>query len=461
MTVTAMWYYLELRKKGQPALHGRFDNNDAPETPAFWQDDTLAYRLASTVQKDINWGHKLRKTFNALADLSPPLTWKSFLFSMHATGEPQYVSVYHSDSKSGHAVIAYAVDVEKGELLIADPNYGGEPRLIPYENGSFLPYISAENLKDILLGRFTFYDVIRYSAKTALVPWNLVQSRWAQLYDGSVGDGRFPEYELEVRSNGGVNVRLKHGLETSQEKLAIDVGPAGSKLDVTVWRNDVKVTDTSKYVIPLAPGENELGVYVHQDVMDDGEEYKDEYVDFQWMYVTRTSETYEVEVEVQVHANIERVNQPDSDAGYEGQVMTHDTPFEKVAIRPTVRATRTGNIIAASWNDVYDAESDGTRTGWVELTFETDEKLETLIGFAASETLTLADGTVKRSHVDGDWGGAFKAMEDGSRVAEFSGPNVCKLLYKFENDWNFSSKNTRKVTGYDCDDYSVIRITIR
>jgi len=460
MSVSAMWYYLERHKKGAPALHGMFDNNGGAATPEFWLDDSLAYRLASMVQRDIDWDNKLRKTFNALAELSAPLTWRSFLFSMHVTGEPQYVSVYNTETKGGHALVAYAVDVEKGELLIADPNYGGEPRSIRYVDGKLLGYMSVKSLTDLLTGRFRTYDVIRYNAKSALVPWTTVGQRWQQLDGGHVGETRFPEYWLEVRSNGGANVVLEDGLETSLENLAIDVLSPASKIDVAVWRDGVTLTKTSDYVVPLVPGENLLGVLVHQDVVDSGKTYEDEYVDFQWIRVNRTSETYEVEVEVQVHADIKRVNVPDPSVGYEGETQTHDTPFEKIAIRPTVRATRTGNVIAASWKDVFDAESDGTRSGWAEVEFKEDEKLETIVGFSASETLTLADGTVQWSFASGRTVPS-KPAEDGVLLFELRGPAVFESLDEFGHSWVFDSGNTRKATSFSCDEYSVIRITIR
>jgi hypothetical protein len=48
--LTAMWYYIERSQQGTSTLWNRFDNNgDAPATPDLWQDDSLGYRLASSL----------------------------------------------------------------------------------------------------------------------------------------------------------------------------------------------------------------------------------------------------------------------------------------------------------------------------------------------------------------------------------------------------------------------------
>jgi len=457
MSISAMWYYLERHKKGAPSLFGLYDNNGADKTPTIWEDDSLAYRLASTIQRDVNWSDKLRKSFNALAKLSGALTWRSFLFSMHATGEPQYVSVYSTEREAGHALIAYAADVEKGELYIADPNYRGEPRLIPYADGKLLPYISAKNLTDLLKGRFRTYDVIRYNAKSALVPWPQVASRWGELEAGTIGRDRFPGYAVYVKTEAA-SVPLHDGTETTQESIVLDVPEVANGIGVSVrqgetWLEDVEDGDR----ILLAPGDNLLGLLIHNDGIDeDGDAYENEYVNYHWVRVHRKTESVRVKIEVQVHASIERVNQPDSSVGYEGQTLTHDTPFEKLVIESPVDVQVTGAMYAAKWRGIPNEEQEGQRRGHIYLLLYPDPPTAR---FEAVEFLELEDGSrLETQSYCQDV--PLAPSDDGTLLYLLTGKDVCKSVDNFFHDWYFSTKNTRKVTGFTCDEHSVIRVTI-
>ena len=87
MSISAMWYYTERHLKGAPRLHGLYDNSSGNEkTPDIWLDDSLGYRLASSVQADMDWvGNKIQPLFRTLGSVSDEITWKCFLFSIEAT----------------------------------------------------------------------------------------------------------------------------------------------------------------------------------------------------------------------------------------------------------------------------------------------------------------------------------------------------------------------------------------
>ena len=128
------------------------------------------------------------------------------------------------------------------------------------EDGNLLPYISSRSLIEILKGNFSTYDMIRYNAKSALVPWNLMEARWRQFKDGSIGKDRFPRYLLAVETPTGNHAELTDGFTTNADAMDIDIDAASSstKLTFSVRRGGSWVTFDDQGRIPLTPGENHL-----------------------------------------------------------------------------------------------------------------------------------------------------------------------------------------------------------
>ncbi len=199
--VTAMWYYYERKVgAGDPALYGRYDNNDYRyRTIDFQWDDSWGYRFASVVQKElVDWDHLSRAFFKRMGTTSDRLTWNAFAYAMHLTGEPQYAAIY--SGSGGHAIVAYKI--EDGKIYVADPNYPGvQARFLRYENGSFLPYYSGENATAIAEEGEAAYTAIRYMAKSAMVNWSGVGTHYEKMVKGEVGEGIFPDYTLEYLSD--------------------------------------------------------------------------------------------------------------------------------------------------------------------------------------------------------------------------------------------------------------------
>ncbi|MFC2083110.1 hypothetical protein ACFLSG_03630 [Candidatus Bipolaricaulota bacterium] len=450
-SVSAMWYYYEKHLQGAPQLYGQYDNNSGPKTPDLWQDDSNGYRLASTIQKDIDFRNLLRKTFNALAGMSDLVTWKAFLFSMHVTREPQYVEIWDTDTGKGHAMIAYAVNPEMGHLRIADPNYpGDEERLILYQDGTLWPYESGDNILDILLGLTKNYERICYGAKSALLPWSTATHRWSEFENGTIGDDRFPIAELHVRTADGKRLLLTDGLKTNAESLDVVMAPSG--LTYSVWRDGSWLPFDAQGNFSLLPGENLLGFYI-KSVEGDGK-----YVDFQWIRVERTMDAVQIEIDVQVHAQIRRTNQPDQAAGYAGQILEHDTPFEMITLTGYGGATMTGRYFTAAWKDVPDPSGEGHHLGVI--TLRMNEEGTQISQFEAGDVLTLPDGSIRKSLTSG---GTIPSVEstDGSRQFVIRGKEVCDSLDGFLNSWEFEGGDTREVIGFTCDENSLIRITVR
>jgi len=88
-SLTAMWYYCEKYLNGASHLYGLYDNNGGKKTPDFWRDDSLGYRLASTVQEDEQANNALIRLGEYISQ-SDELAYKAFAYSILLTGEPQY-----------------------------------------------------------------------------------------------------------------------------------------------------------------------------------------------------------------------------------------------------------------------------------------------------------------------------------------------------------------------------------
>jgi len=204
-SISTMWYYAEERvKAGKPPLYGRFDNNDArSRTVDLWQDDSWGYRLASSVQRSVDWDALSRKTFNLMGAMDDGLTWYAFLYAMQVTGEPQYVAVgrYELDDQNqqvrrGHALVVYRA--EQSKLYVADPNYPGQAgRTIPFGGLTFQPYASGASAAEIEVAGPRDYTEIRYMAKSALVDWERIRALYEAMLRGESGKDIFPGYVLQ------------------------------------------------------------------------------------------------------------------------------------------------------------------------------------------------------------------------------------------------------------------------
>jgi hypothetical protein len=191
-----MWYYSEKPDGAKTRLWGHYGQLRLRGTHyRLRYDDSYAYRLASVVQKDLNWTGLERKLLIALAEQSDQAVWNMFSYAMRLTREPQLVGV--SGSEGGHALIVYKI--KDNALWVADPNYPSNPyRKIEYTNGKFKAVESGANAAEIAAGRSIRFDKIRYFAKTTLINWGNISKRWQQMKAKTIGNGIFPDYVLSI-----------------------------------------------------------------------------------------------------------------------------------------------------------------------------------------------------------------------------------------------------------------------
>ena len=281
--LTELWYFCEQPDGQDLTLNGRYDNNgNRPFTPDLWEDDSHGYRLASTVQKDINWSSFENELMANLAGKDDDLTLKAFAYSIQLTGEPQEVGIFAS-AGGGHDMICYRV--HNDSLYIADPNYpGNTERRIQFVNGHFKPYESGANAAEIAAGDSTTYETIEYCAKSATVNWKTIAARWNEFKDGTIGDDSFPEYQIVIVDHEGNEAAFTDGYKSKEQKISIQVKsdvPVGTR----VYRNGARITQDSNGRYELAEGNNLIGIDIWGDVNSNPQNRDYRYIDFQYFNV--------------------------------------------------------------------------------------------------------------------------------------------------------------------------------
>jgi hypothetical protein len=279
-SMTAMWYYVTQPDGPDSLLYGRYDNNgQTPKTPGLWQDDSLAYRFASVIQAD-QWNDKASDYWRKLSAIDATTTRNLFAYAMLITGEPQLVVIWSSQG-GGHAMIVYAAT--RGLLYIADPNYPGNiDRRIQYEAGAFKPYNSGANAADIAAGYGKAYESIEYWAKSAIVDYPHIASRWQEVKSKTIGNDLFPQYKLMYKDGQGKVQELKDGLVWGANKIILVADFSGAVESVNVFRDGVEIPWDSSGAFELKPGGNRLGIYVSRTMPDK----KIKYVDFRCVNIT-------------------------------------------------------------------------------------------------------------------------------------------------------------------------------
>jgi len=303
MSLSAMWYYLE-RKNTDGALFHKYDAfNDKTLPGKLWQDNPKGYRFASAIQSDLNWDARATEKLFQFGD--PVLTWKAFALSMLLTKEPQYVAL-RSTTNIGHAVVAYKMNYQTGDLQVSDPNYPSGyqtngttiGRTIKFTGNKFNPF--SASLK-VGAGALVF-DTVYYFGKTTMIDWDKFTTRWTEGNTGSIGNDKFPTYKLYAERIGGDELVDNYVLNSdtltvlcrstnSAEYLA---GTDRLQLFYIFDQNGnqlLKTGGATKGIgkIKLGSGTTKLGFYICGAKSSVAENY----VDFKWINVNRLGMTIE------------------------------------------------------------------------------------------------------------------------------------------------------------------------
>jgi hypothetical protein len=275
-SLSAMWYYVTQPDGPNTTLYKHYDNNgQQPPTPKVWEDNSLGFRFASTIQKDIPWDSVLNAMWTDFRGKDDETTLRLFAYTMLTTNEPQMITM--GSATGGHAMICYRVN--KGTLYVADPNYpGNQDRIIEFTNGAFKPYESGANATEIAKGNSTSYTKIGYRAKSQAVEWKKIDARWQEFRKGTIGSNYFPKYQFTYFDQYGKELPLTDGIKVSSPKLKFNLKVDNFSPAVTFYR-DNQFESLPRYEVTLNPGENNLGFAVWADSKNGSQDpYK--YVDF-------------------------------------------------------------------------------------------------------------------------------------------------------------------------------------
>ncbi len=298
-SIIALWYFIEKRKTGSPQLFHRYDFFNNPDQPAvLWQDNPKGYRLASTIQVDANfngWIDNLRDQA-----FRPEYTFKSFALAILNDRHPQMILIRKSTPPAeGHAMLVYKVDYPNKRLYVADPNFPGNVaangtpsiRYIDYKNNVLGPYHSSLNADT--LGED--FDQIGFAGKSAYVDWQQIRRRWTEFEAGTIGNDRFPTYQLNDLNNPGST--LSDGYINTYDTLMVSCRSTAAAQWITgtdhlqyfyiydttgnlLGRGD-NALGSAKLLLKI--GNNKLGFYV----CGGKNSKKKNYVDFRWLNIGR------------------------------------------------------------------------------------------------------------------------------------------------------------------------------
>jgi len=314
-SVAAVWYYMEKRLSGAPTLYGAYDNNGNTKTTSIWQDDSNAYRFCSVIQRDIDWetlGEKTDEIFqevdNESQEFNQNQVWKAFAYAILITEAPQFLGMYTdydiNDKRGGHAMVIYGVQETEDayQLQVADPNYPGETRAISFDiYGNPSPYSSAATAEDAANGYGSWYTEFYYYGKDAVIPWGQIDSRWAQVEDGTIGNGLFPEcriYASILETSGWEDVQIENGvLDTTDPAPEIYIripeedGSFSSSDQLVFFALDNPTSQYvgfgNQYTAELEEGENLYGINATVKRTSGNYEHYS-YLDFQWITINYT-----------------------------------------------------------------------------------------------------------------------------------------------------------------------------
>jgi hypothetical protein len=278
-SVSAMWYYYYQPEGKDLTLYNRYDNNGKnPATPDLWWDDSKGYRLASTIQSDLDWDSWASQFFTNQRGVDDELAWDAFAYSMQFLKQPQYVTL--AAGEKGHAIICYRI--KDGNLYVADPNYPGDTeRRIEYVNKKFKPYKSGANKKEIDDGKSISYSKIGYVSQSSRVDWNKMNQRWSEFKSGTIGNDKFPAYKIMTKDEKGQLQEIPDGYVSTKRYIYLDVkADFIGKIYVFI---DGKTISHEGNEFRLDAGNNLLGIYIAGKIND-----AYEYVDYKYLNVMYT-----------------------------------------------------------------------------------------------------------------------------------------------------------------------------
>ncbi|MBP7401805.1 MAG: zinc ribbon domain-containing protein [Clostridia bacterium] len=290
------------------------DNDARPDTPGFWQDDALAYRLCAAFQSAFDKSWFGNGIYDPYRDADDAVTYYSFAYAMALTHVPQIMIITGKNpdgTAAGHAIAIYGVSHDA--LAVCDPNDpGGLVRSIPVTHGA------SGGAPTVTLGDYasgatadassTLYDKMSYYGTYALVSFDTAERMWNDLEAGrDTAAALFPADLAWVAATGrdtdgaAILTPLADGLSVSRAQLEavrpdasgrLHLAPVNGDDDVRVviWVGTDRIgtftglrSGNNQWAdIPLSSGANDIGILYERKTT--GGTYS--YVNFQRFTVT-------------------------------------------------------------------------------------------------------------------------------------------------------------------------------
>ena len=255
MSLSAMWYFSEKKKKGDaPALYNAYNNG----TPGFAPDDEEGIKLSTVVQQDEDWNKYIEIT-KASMNSSDSRNYLAIANDFYETGKPVLVDLTEKPGAPGGAHVVVAYKIQGDHVFVYDSNHPGKERSIIFKDGKFQAYEG--------------FQRIMYIGTWSLVP-NKVAERWKELESGTIGDDLFPKYELSFYDDKGVELDLLSATSksTSSSTVKIKIKAANANPSVnftfTVYKGTEKALDVDTNTYSLDVGTNKLGLLIEAQFSD-------------------------------------------------------------------------------------------------------------------------------------------------------------------------------------------------
>ena len=287
MSLSAMWYYMQVRRPGGPALRGTIQSGSLPagtRTDGLVEDDDLAIKMVSVVQNECRAATSL---------LDRPLqqfTWEgslggdavqfySIAAALYVRKQPVYVTVSSPERYASHAIICYGIQAHA--LQVCDPNFPAREDLTitfrpgtTLDGGTFDPYSTMQNA---WLAQMFSYPSISYSGYTSMYNIDQIGQRWEQVISGGIGQSQFPPYALHgvewslspVQIMDEQDLDRLQGTHVTHPVLEI-LANGNMETSVTIYSYDVVIAAGAAAPVPyplsavrLKVGDNHLGVQVY------------------------------------------------------------------------------------------------------------------------------------------------------------------------------------------------------
>jgi hypothetical protein len=143
--------------------------------------------------------------------------------------------------------------------------------------------VAGANKKEIDAGRAHSYEKILYCGKSTVVPWDKIAQHWAEFKNGTIGNGKFPQWKLMVASQGKAS-ELVDGFVAAEQRLSVGAWQPPNQAMTYGAYIDGELVNEPDGLIPLKQGNNEIGFVIWgQNIIDGIAEW--DYVDFKYFNV--------------------------------------------------------------------------------------------------------------------------------------------------------------------------------